>query len=122
MRLLIDECLHTSLVEVANAAGHEAYHVAHLGLAGLTDRALMRRVRDGDYTLVSNNAIDFRRLYRREELHAGLILIVTQVEPEQQRLLFSCALNEVGTREILNTAVEVELVDEEVVISEYSLP
>jgi hypothetical protein len=33
MRFLIDECLHESLVGVAHAAGYEATHVNHLGLA-----------------------------------------------------------------------------------------
>lgn len=32
MKLLIDECLHTSLVEVAHAAGHAADHVKLSGV------------------------------------------------------------------------------------------
>jgi len=31
VKLLIDECLHTSLVELAHAAGHVAHHVNHPG-------------------------------------------------------------------------------------------
>jgi predicted nuclease of predicted toxin-antitoxin system len=31
MRLLVDECLHESLVGLAHAAGFEASHVNHLG-------------------------------------------------------------------------------------------
>jgi predicted nuclease of predicted toxin-antitoxin system len=37
VKLLIDECLHTSLVELAHAAGHVADHVNYLGLGGLKD-------------------------------------------------------------------------------------
>ena len=35
VKLLIDECLHTSLVKVATDRLYEAYHVAHLGMGGL---------------------------------------------------------------------------------------
>ena len=41
VKLLIDECLHTSLVELAHAAGHVADHVNYLGLGAerlATDR------------------------------------------------------------------------------------
>ncbi|ESQ93525.1 hypothetical protein ABAC460_00215 [Asticcacaulis sp. AC460] len=31
MKCLIDECLHTSLVEVVRECGHEGYHVNWLG-------------------------------------------------------------------------------------------
>jgi hypothetical protein len=31
LSFLIDECLHTSLVEIANAMGYTAYHIEHLG-------------------------------------------------------------------------------------------
>lgn len=62
MRFLIDECLHTSLVGLAQERGHEANHVNWLGLSGETDWALMPRVIQGDFTFVTNNAADFRRL------------------------------------------------------------
>ena len=41
VKLLIDECLHTSLVKVATDRLYEAYHVAHLGMSGLKDHELM---------------------------------------------------------------------------------
>ena len=43
MRLLIDECLHESLVGLAHAADFEATHVNHLGLSGQPDWALTCR-------------------------------------------------------------------------------
>jgi predicted nuclease of predicted toxin-antitoxin system len=46
MKFLIDECLHLSLVMVANRIGFEAHHVVHLGLQGKPDHELMRRIRD----------------------------------------------------------------------------
>jgi len=40
MTFLIDECLHTSLVDVARVAGHAAFHVVHLGIQGSKDYEL----------------------------------------------------------------------------------
>jgi hypothetical protein len=68
VRFLIDECPHTSLVGVAQERGHEASHVNWLGLSGETDWGLMPRVIQGDFTFVTNNAADFRRLYANEPI------------------------------------------------------
>ena len=57
VKLLIDECLHTSLVKVATDRLYEAYHVAHLGMGGLKDHELMLRIRDEDFTLVTNTPL-----------------------------------------------------------------
>ena len=81
IRLLIDECLHTSLVKVATDRLYEAYHVAHRGMSGLKDHELMLRIRGEDFTLVTNNAVDFRRLFRKEHLHPGLVILVPNVTP-----------------------------------------
>jgi hypothetical protein len=70
VRFLIDECLHTSLVDVAQRHGHEAHHVNWLGLSGATDRGLMPRIVEQDFTFVTNNAGDFRRLYARQEVRS----------------------------------------------------
>ena len=114
MRLLIDECLHTSLVDVAQQHGHEAHHVNWLGLSGATDRGLM---------LVTNNAADFRRLYARQEIHAGLVIIVPQVAPARQRALFSNLLDTLDPdAALLNEVIEVNLDGEDVVVTRYELP
>ncbi|MGZ4815753.1 MAG: DUF5615 family PIN-like protein [Terriglobales bacterium] len=42
MRFLVDECLHTSLVDVANEAGFEAQHVVYCGLGGKPDHEIVR--------------------------------------------------------------------------------
>ena len=68
VKLLIDECLHTSLVELAHAAGHAADHVNYLGLGGLKDWQLMGTIRQQDYTFVTNNRSDFLALHGREPL------------------------------------------------------
>jgi predicted nuclease of predicted toxin-antitoxin system len=123
VRFLIDECLHTSLVDVARQHGHEAHHINWLGLSRATDRGLMPRIVKGDFTFVTNNAADFRRLFARQELHAGLVIIVPQVAPARQRALFSSLLNTLDPDDaLLNEVIEVSLHGEDVVVTRYELP
>ena len=91
VKLLIDECLHTSLVEVAHGAGHLADHVNYLGLGSSKDWQLMATILQQDYTFVTNNRSDFLSLHGQEPLHAGVIIIVLSVAPARQRELFSAA-------------------------------
>lgn len=122
MNLLIDECLHTSLVAVAVARGHQASHVNWLGLSGEADWDLMPRIIGEDFTFVTNNASDFRRLYAQQPLHAGLIIIVPQVPPARQRELLETVLDEIEGDEPVNEALEIRIEDGEAVIARYSLP
>jgi predicted nuclease of predicted toxin-antitoxin system len=123
VRFLIDECLHTSLVDVAQQHGHEAHHVNWLGLSGATDRGLMPRIVEDDFTFVTNNAADFRRLYARQEVHAGLVIVVPQVSPARQRALFSSLLDTLDPDDaLLDEVIEVSLDGDEVVITRYELP
>jgi predicted nuclease of predicted toxin-antitoxin system len=98
VKFLIDECLHTSLVELAHAAGHLADHVNNLGLGSSKDWRLMATIRAQDYTFVTNNRSDFLVLHGQEPLHAGVIIIVPSVAPVRQRELFSAALKHIGAR------------------------
>jgi hypothetical protein len=123
VRFLIDECLHTSLVAVAEQHGHEGHHVNWLGLSGEADWDLMLRIIEGDFAFVTNNAADFHRLYARQALHAGLIIIVPQVEPTRQRALFSGLLDTLGQDEkLVNEVIEIDLEGTEVVFTRYELP
>jgi predicted nuclease of predicted toxin-antitoxin system len=96
VKLLIDECLHTSLIEVAHAAGHLADHVNYLGLGTSKDWQLMATIRAQDYTFVTNNRSDFLVLHGQEPLHAGVVIIVPNVTPVRQRDLFTAALTQSG--------------------------
>jgi predicted nuclease of predicted toxin-antitoxin system len=122
IKLLIDECLHTSLVQVATARDYEAYHVVYLGMGGLKDHELMPKIRAGEYTFVTNNAIDFRRLFKTEILHCGLVIIVPNVTPAIQRQLLDTVLDYIGTRDLMNTALEIDLVRTGTEIKEYEIP
>jgi predicted nuclease of predicted toxin-antitoxin system len=83
-KFLIDECLHTSLVDDACASGHSAAHVIYRGLAGAKDWQLMEKIREEEFTLVTNNRSDFLRLYQHEKLHSGVIIMVPNVPPGRQ--------------------------------------
>ena len=122
MKFLIDECLHPSLVAVAHEAGHTCEHVNFLGLGGYKDWQLMARVRAEDYTLVTNDRADFAALYAREKLHAGLVIIIPNVTPARQRHLFRAALSHIGTRDLTNAVLEVDLVESISTCREYPFP
>ena len=47
--------------------------VNFLGLGSYKDWELMTKIRDRDYTFVTNNRSDFTALYRREQVHAELV-------------------------------------------------
>ncbi|MBB4440234.1 MULTISPECIES: DUF5615 family PIN-like protein [Rhizobium] len=123
MKFLIDECLHTSLVAVAQDHGHDCFHVNWLGLSGETDWDLMPRIVAEDFTFVTNNARDFRKLYANEQLHAGLVIIVPQVLPALQRELFILILRELaGVQYLVNEVLEVTIEEDTAVLTRYLLP
>ena len=121
-KFLIDECLHTSLVELAHAAGHAADHVTYLALGGAKDWQLMDTILERDYTFVTNNRSDFLALYSRVSVHAGLVIIVPNVTPLRQRKLFQTALDHIGHFEIVNAVLEVEYHGDRIECREYPLP
>jgi len=61
-------------------------------------------------------------MHGKEPLHAGVIVIVPNVIPSQQRELFVAALKHIGTRDLTNTVVEVRFVGDDIQRSEYELP
>ncbi len=122
MRFLIDECLHESLSKVAHDAGFEATHVNYLGLNGNPDRELAERIVNDDFTFVTNNRLDFLRLFRLMDLHAGLIVLVPNVTLALRRALFEAALLYLGGRELVNAVVEVTVDGETIQCVEYPLP
>jgi predicted nuclease of predicted toxin-antitoxin system len=123
MRFLIDECLTIDLISIASQAGHEAQHVAHVGKAGWKDWNVARHAAAGDFVLVTNNASDFRRLYTTQPLHAGLVIIIPNVNREEQQRLFLGALGELAQLgEPVNRVLEVDIDGDEVIFTFYNLP
>jgi predicted nuclease of predicted toxin-antitoxin system len=123
VRFLIDECLHPSLVEVGHAVGYETYHVNYLGLASTKDHHLIPKIIQGDLIFVTHNAADFRRLYRSQSLHAGLIILVPQAPPARQRALFFAALQYLQSEgDLVNHALELRVEGDEVIFRRYDWP
>jgi len=123
MRFLIDECLSIDLVSIASQAGYEAQHVARVGKAGWKDWNVVRYASEGDFVLVTNNASDFRRLYATQPLHAGLVILIPNVNRSLQQRLFCGALDELARLgEPINRVLEVDIDGEDVIFSVYDLP
>jgi predicted nuclease of predicted toxin-antitoxin system len=122
MRFLIDECLHESLVGVAHAAGFDATHVNHLGLSGKADWELAERIAEDEFTFVTNNRVDFIRLFSKMELHAGLIVLVPNVVPSVQRAMFQAAILYMAGKDLINSAIEVSIEGNSVKCAGYRLP
>jgi predicted nuclease of predicted toxin-antitoxin system len=123
LRLLIDECLSPALVGTAHAVGHEAYHIAHMGLASAKDWSVPSRAVDQGFILVTNNGADFRGLYSRFSVHPGLLIIIPSADRETQIGLFKALLAklaEIG--EPINQVIEAHLDGENVRFELYSWP
>jgi predicted nuclease of predicted toxin-antitoxin system len=121
-KFLIDECLHTSLVQLAHAAGYAADHVTYIARGGAKDWQLMDTILERDYTFVTNNRADFLKLYSRAPVHAGLVIVVPNVTPIRQRELFQVALDHIGQREIVSAILEVEYREDRIDCREYPMP
>lgn len=121
-KFLIDECLHTSLADLAHDAGHAADHVIYLGLGGAKDWELMDTILEQDYTFVTNNRSDFLTLYRGTQVHAGLVIVVPNVTPERQKELFQAVLDHIGERDIINAVIEADYSGNKIECQEYPLP
>jgi predicted nuclease of predicted toxin-antitoxin system len=123
MRFPIDECLTLDLVSVATRAGYEAQHVAHAGKAGWKDWNVAEYASDGDFIVVTNNASDFRRLYAKQPIHAGLVIIIPNVKRLEQQRLFGLVVEELATLgDPVNRALELDIGGAEIVLSLYDMP
>lgn len=76
VRLFIDECLSPHLARRLNEEGeHDATHPRDMGRLGEPDHVVLARCLDEDRAIVTENAVDFRKLVARQELHPGLIIL-----------------------------------------------
>jgi predicted nuclease of predicted toxin-antitoxin system len=76
LKLFIDECLSPQLARRLNETGeHDAVHPRDRGRLGEPDHVVLARCVAEDRAIVTENAVDFRKLVAREELHPGLIVL-----------------------------------------------
>jgi len=95
-RFLVDECLSTSLPHLAHQFGFECAHINHLGLVSIKDWDLIDTIVDGNWTLVTNNAIEWRGRYRSTAtllIHPGVVFIIPNVRRLEQQRFFAAALS-----------------------------
>ncbi len=119
---LFDECLTPDLVGVANSLGFAAHHVVYIGRASHSDRALALHALENDLVFVTNNKKHFVAIYRRMELHPGLIVIVPSVSLPEQQDLFATVIAHLQTLpDLVNTLVEISA-DGKIVVSDLPAP
>ena len=83
----------------------------------------MPRIIEENFTFVTNNTRDFRKLYAKAELHAGLVIIVPQMLPARQRELFDVILADLDPGDDhFNEVIEITLNGDVAELTRYTLP
>jgi predicted nuclease of predicted toxin-antitoxin system len=75
VKLWIDECLSPTLVARANRRGYWATCNRNRDLLGIADKNLHELVIEEEAVFVTNDEADFVALYRRVDLHTGLLIL-----------------------------------------------
>lgn len=118
MKLWIDECLSPTLVERANQRGYWATCNRDRDLLGIRDEHLHEIVIEEEAVFATNNEADFAVLYRKVDLHTGLLILPQTDGREGQWPLLDAALDyieqqaaasaETAAEWMLNKRVEVD--------------
>jgi predicted nuclease of predicted toxin-antitoxin system len=121
---LIDENLSVQLPRLVHVRGYECMHVRDLGLLSEKDWDLLKRIREEDWTLVTNNVEEFRVRYRRRiDLHAGVVFLASGAGIETQTSALNAALDDIGRDgNLMNTEVLVEPYGDEYRVRRFDLP
>lgn len=119
MKLWIDECLTPTLVERANRRGYWATCNRDRDLLGTRDEALHKIIIDEEAVFVTNDEADFVALYRRVDLHTGLLILPQTSKREALWPLLDAAIDhieqhaklagETAADWMLNRRVEIDL-------------
>jgi predicted nuclease of predicted toxin-antitoxin system len=108
VKLWIDECLSPTLVARANRRGYWATCNRDRDLLGIADKNLHELVIDEEAVFVTNDEADFVALYKRVDLHTGLLILPQTDKRESLWRLLDVALDyiEQKTRAADETAAE----------------
>lgn len=112
LAFLIDECLSPDLCEVAQSRGYLALHGTWAKLKSKIDPTVASYALKNNMILVTNNLVDFRKIYKSKSLHPGVIFISADEElmdRELQVLMFEHALDRVEQNEPINEAINIRL-------------
>lgn len=77
MRFLVDENLSRQLPELLRASGHEAEHVAEIGLESAADAEILDRAREDECVLISADT-DFGTLLAESHAQLPSIILIRQ--------------------------------------------
>ncbi len=118
MKLWIDECLSPTLVARANRRGYWATCNRDRDLLGIADKNLHELVIDEEAVFVTNDEADFVALYKRVDLHTGLLILPQTDTRESLWRLLDVALDyieqkariaaETAAEWMLNKRIEVD--------------
>lgn len=88
MKLFIDECLSPQLAHHLNSTGmHDVAHPRDIGRLGEPDHVVLARCIAEDRVIVTENAVDFRKLAARQDIHPGLIILPSVGRAQSLQLL-----------------------------------
>jgi predicted nuclease of predicted toxin-antitoxin system len=106
---LIDEDLSPALADLAAGRGYTAISVTRRAkLRGRGDSVIARHAIDRDLVLVTNNIVDFERIYVYKEFHPGLVFIAGSSKLRTKRyqlLMMELALDEIEQDGLLQEAL-----------------
>jgi predicted nuclease of predicted toxin-antitoxin system len=76
VRFLVDEMFGAKVAVRLAAVGHDALHVAELGLSGAADRDVLVRAAADDRVVVTENAVDFLPLLDERTAAGDVVPVV----------------------------------------------
>jgi hypothetical protein len=132
-KFLIEACLSPTLVSLAVEAGHvESCLRDHVWL-GFKDRRWVDFIIEGDYTLVTQNSVDFRGKgsyaqgdhYTALDIHTGLVCLNSTypLTINRQQALFRYALEQLAVHPgLVNTVFEVFETEDGINTEIYDIP
>lgn len=95
MRFLIDECLNLRAATLLNEAGHDAVHVAAIGLAGHPDVEVMALARTETRVLVSADTDFGELLVNSGDIMPSVILLRRNHDAANQAAVILTALPDI---------------------------
>ena len=105
---LIDECLNRMLAKIARDQGFDGYHTRAIGLGGGPDKLVAEYAVANGMVVVTNDARDYRAIYRRFVSHPGLVIVLPSVNTFEQIRLFQAVLDFIeATGAVVDQLVEV---------------
>jgi len=107
---LIDECLSQELADQARERGYFALAASRMWrLRKRDDYRVARYALARDLILVTNDRYDFEAIYKRLEIHPGIVFITAGRsklrEVRYQQAMFAMALEEIEENDPINTAI-----------------